>query len=72
MATLFWDKKGVGSWWKVSKHGWAHRLQTFVTQAYKNIFGDTSASVPSEIMLRSSLSMYIFFVYNISPYCMFC
>jgi hypothetical protein len=36
-----------------------------VTQEYKNIFGDTSASVPSEIVLRSSLIMYTFFVCNI-------
>jgi hypothetical protein len=25
-------------WWKVSKHDWFHRWQTFWTQVYKNLF----------------------------------
>jgi hypothetical protein len=37
------------------------------SQAYGNIFPDmTSASFQAVTMLTSSLSMYIFFVYNIS------
>jgi hypothetical protein len=51
--------------WKVSKHGWPHRLHTSLTQAYKNFFPDmTSASVPSVTTLRSSLRIYKFFVYD--------
>jgi hypothetical protein len=38
--------------------------QAVVTQTYKTLFPDTSASIPAMTMLRSSLSMYIFFVYN--------
>jgi hypothetical protein len=34
------------------------------SQAYKNLFPDTSASIPAVTTLRSSLSMYVFFVYN--------
>jgi peptidoglycan/xylan/chitin deacetylase (PgdA/CDA1 family) len=53
------------SWWKVSKHGWAHRRQTSLTQAHKNSFRDTTdASIPAVTALRSSLSVYVFFVYN--------
>jgi hypothetical protein len=49
-------------WWKMSKRGWAHRRWTSLTQAYKNLFPDTtSASVPAVTVLRSSLSMYVFF-----------
>jgi hypothetical protein len=56
------------SWWKVSEHGWAHRWQTSLTQAYKSIFPDvTGASVPVVTSLRSSLSMHIFF-----SHCLFC
>jgi hypothetical protein len=48
----------IMSWWKVSKRGWAHRWQTSLTQAHKNLFLDTtSASVPAVTTLRSSLSM---------------
>jgi membrane-bound acyltransferase YfiQ involved in biofilm formation len=36
-----------------------------LTQAYKNLFPDTtSASVPAVTRFISSLSMYVFFVYN--------
>jgi hypothetical protein len=53
------------SWWKVSKHGWAHRWQTSMTQTYKNLFPDTtSASILMVTILRSSLSMY--FLYTIT------
>jgi hypothetical protein len=53
------------SWWKVSKCGWAHRRQTSLTQTYKNLCLDmTGASIPAVTTVRSSLSMYIFFVYN--------
>jgi hypothetical protein len=52
------------SWWKVSKRGWA-QWQTSLTQAYKNVFPDTtSASIQAVTTLRSSLSMYLFFVYS--------
>jgi hypothetical protein len=52
------------SWWKVSKHGCAHRQQMFSTQAYRNLCPNaTSASIPAVTTLRSSLSMYIFYVY---------
>jgi hypothetical protein len=55
----------MSSWWKVSKHGWAHRQQTSLTQAYRNVFPDaTSASIPVMSILISSLRMYIFSVYN--------
>jgi hypothetical protein len=49
------------SWWNVSKHGWAHRQQTSLTQAYKNLFPNTTgASILAMTTLRSSLSMYVF------------
>jgi hypothetical protein len=45
----------------MSKHGQAHRRQTSLTQAYKNLLPDTtSVSVPAVTALRSSLSMYVF------------
>jgi hypothetical protein len=43
----------------LSKRGWAYRRQPFMTQAYKNLFPDTSASVPAVTLLRSSLSVYV-------------
>jgi hypothetical protein len=43
------------------KCGWAHRRQTSLTQAYKNLFPDTSASISVVTMLWSSLSMYVIF-----------
>jgi hypothetical protein len=56
------------SWWKVSKRGWAHRQQTSLTQAYKNLFPDTtSVSIPGVTTLRSSLSTYVYFVHNFFP-----
>jgi hypothetical protein len=58
--------KVMRSYWKVSKRGWAHRRQTSLTQAYKNLFPDMSASIPAVTTLRSSVSMsvflYIFFI----------
>jgi hypothetical protein len=46
------------SWWKVSKHGRAHRRQTSLTYAYKCLFSDTtSASTPTVTTLRSRLNM---------------
>jgi hypothetical protein len=50
--------------WNVLKHGRAYRRQTSLTQAYKNLFPDTSASIPAVNALRCSSSMYVFFVYN--------
>jgi hypothetical protein len=35
--------------------------QTYLTQAHKHLFPDTSVSVPAVTMLRSSLSVYVFF-----------
>jgi transposase len=56
----FWNDEMM----KVSKRGWAHRRQTPLTGAYKNLLPDTtSASTPTMTTLRSSLSMYVFFVY---------
>jgi hypothetical protein len=52
------------SWRKGSKRGWANRRQTFMAQTYKNSFSNTSASIPAVTTLWSSLSMYVFFVYN--------
>jgi hypothetical protein len=50
------------------QHGWAHRWQTSLIQAYKNLFPDmTNTSVTAVTTLRTSLSMYalyVFFVYN--------
>jgi transposase len=50
------------SWWKVSKRGWAHRRQTSLTKACKNLFPDPKrALIPAMTTLRSSLSAYVFF-----------
>jgi hypothetical protein len=46
-------------WQKVSKHDCA------LTQVYKNLFPDTSASIPVVTTLRSSLSTYAFFLHII-------
>jgi hypothetical protein len=45
-----------------------------LTQAYKNLFPNTtSAWVPAVTMLRSSLSMYVFFVYTFFfSHCLLC
>jgi hypothetical protein len=49
----------------VPKRVVTHRRQTSLTQAYKNLFPDmTSASIPAVTVLRSSLCMYVFFVYK--------
>jgi hypothetical protein len=41
------------------------QVADFLTQAYKNLFPDTTtASILVVTTLRSSLSMYVFFVYN--------
>jgi hypothetical protein len=46
--------------WRNTEHGWVHRRQKFLTQAYRNLLPDTkSASVPAVTTLRSTLSMYI-------------
>jgi hypothetical protein len=50
----------IRSWCKVSKRGWAHRRQTSLTQAYKNLFPNTIASIPGVTTLRSSLSIYVY------------
>jgi hypothetical protein len=50
----------------VSKHGWARRQQTSLTQTYKNLFFDmTGASVAVVIVSRSSLSTNMYFLYII-------
>jgi hypothetical protein len=57
----------IMSWWKVSKCGLAYRQQTSLQQVYENLFPDTiSASVPTVTKLRSSLSMFVFFVFFIA------
>jgi hypothetical protein len=65
-----WDHSSspiMRSWWKVSKHDWADT-------GIQNVFLDTTvATVPAVTRLRSSLSIYILFVYNIfSPHCLLC
>jgi hypothetical protein len=48
----------------VSKCGWAHRQQTSLTQAYKNLFPDMiGASILSVTTLRINLCMYVCIVY---------
>jgi hypothetical protein len=48
------------NWWKVSKRGWAHRRQTSLTHACKNLLTDKiRVSITSATTLRIS-----FFVYN--------
>jgi hypothetical protein len=63
-----WDHSAstiMRSWWTVSKRGWAHKKQTSLTKAYRIISPNKgSVSVPVVTMIRSSLSMYIFFAYN--------
>jgi hypothetical protein len=45
----------------------------FFDTSTKNLFPvTTSAWIPAMITLRSSLSMYVFFVYNIFSHCLFC
>jgi hypothetical protein len=49
----------------VKELGFAHRQQISLSQASKNLFLHMiSASIPALTMLRSSLSMYIFCIYN--------
>jgi hypothetical protein len=46
-------------WWKVSKHDWFHRWQTFWTQYTKTYSPDmTNATVLVVTALKISLSMY--------------
>jgi transposase len=63
-----WDHRAsaiMRSRLKVSKSGWADRRKTFLT--YKNVFPDTKcASIPEATTLRSSLSMYVFFLHKIN------
>jgi hypothetical protein len=55
----------IMSWWEASKHCWAHKWQTSLKQAYKISFPDLKiVSIPIVTMLRSSLNMHVFFVYN--------
>jgi hypothetical protein len=57
----------------VSRRGRAHRRQTSLTQAYKNLFSDKSASISAATTLRSSLSMYVIFLCTIIFFhCLFC
>jgi hypothetical protein len=51
----------------VSKHGCAHRRQTSLTQAYKDLFCDTSAPIPPVTTLRSSLCIFVYneFVFSL-------
>jgi hypothetical protein len=62
------------SWWKVLKCGWAYRQQTSLTRIYEILYLDTSASISAVTMLRSSLSMNAFFVFNKISFfhCLFC
>jgi hypothetical protein len=50
-----WDHRTsiiMRSWWKASKRGWAHRQQTSLTQAYKNIFPYKKVSQFSQCLCR--------------------
>jgi hypothetical protein len=50
------------SWWKVWNCGWAHRQQTSLTQAYRNLFPDTwDDSILVVTTLRSTLGINVFF-----------
>jgi hypothetical protein len=54
----------IMSRWKLWKRGWAHRRQTSLTHAYKNLFPETGAAIPAMTTLRRNLSMQVFFIYN--------
>jgi hypothetical protein len=55
-----WDHSPstITSWWKLTGGRGLWHSHT------KNLLPDTSASILAVIMLRSRLSMYIFFIYN--------
>jgi hypothetical protein len=40
------------------------QVADFLDTGIKNLFPDKSATIPAVTMLRSSLSMHVFFVYN--------
>jgi hypothetical protein len=53
------------SWWKVCKRCWSDRRQTSLTQAYTNLFPDTTVdSFLAVTTLRCRWSMYVLFVQN--------
>jgi hypothetical protein len=43
---------------------WLSSQEENLTQAHKNLFPDTSVSIPVVTALKSSLSMYVLFVHN--------
>jgi hypothetical protein len=60
--------KGVKMWLCSSQ-----KQQAALSQAHNNVVPNmTSTSIPPVIMLRSSLSMYVFFVHNNFFHCFFC
>jgi hypothetical protein len=68
-----WDHRAsttTRSCWKLLKRERAHRQQPSLTQAYKNLFSNTSASISAVTTLRSSLSMCVFLI--IFSHCLFC
>jgi hypothetical protein len=54
-----------------SKRGRLHRRQTSLTQAYKNLFSYTSASIPAVTTLRNSLCTYFLYVIIFSHFLFF-
>jgi hypothetical protein len=56
------------TWWKVSKWGWGDHQQTSLIVPDKNLFNNTRASIMVMTISRSTISMYVFFAYNISPF----
>jgi hypothetical protein len=52
----------ITSWWKVSKCGQAHRWQTSIIHAYRNVFPDRQMPRLMVLtMLRSRLNIYILY-----------
>jgi hypothetical protein len=50
----------------------AYKRQTSLAQAHKNLFADTtSVSTPAMTTFRSSLNMYVLFVYNNVSHCLY-
>jgi hypothetical protein len=58
-STIMWN------WWKVSKRDWAHRGQISLTQAHKNLFPVTSASITAVTKLKCSLTIIYVFLFTV-------
>jgi hypothetical protein len=51
-------RTGLNHRYSTLMSSWGHRQQITLTLAYKNLFPDTSVSIPAVTILRSSLSIY--------------